>query len=86
MQGIEYYQGGVIIYGLGNFAFNIEGPPETAIANIWLDKEGVHQLEIVPAMVTETGQPRLADPFEGETILRRVYFLTTILNPVEPGN
>jgi poly-gamma-glutamate capsule biosynthesis protein CapA/YwtB (metallophosphatase superfamily) len=86
LQGIEYYQGGVIIYGLGNFAFNIEGPPETAIANIWLDKEGVHQLEIVPAMVTETGQPRLADPFEGETILRRVYFLTTILNPVEPGN
>ena len=86
LQGIEFYQGGVILYGLANFAFNIEGPPETAIANIWLDKEGVHQIELIPAMVTETGQPRLADPFEGETILRQVYFLTTILNPVKLEN
>lgn len=86
LQGIEYYQDGVILYGLGNFAFNIEGPPETAIANIWLDKTGVRQIEIVPALVTETGQPRLADRFEAEAILRRVYFLTTILNPVRPQN
>lgn len=86
LQGIEYYQEGVILYGLGNFAFNIEGPPETAIANIWLDKTGVRQIEIVPALVTETGQPRLADRFEAEAILRRVYFLTTILNPVKPQN
>ena len=86
LQGIEYYQDGVILYGLANFAFNIEGPPETAIANIWLDKEGVRQIEIIPALVTETGQPRLADLFEAEAILRRVYFLTTILNPVKPTN
>lgn len=85
LQGIEYYQDGVILYGLGNFAFNIEGPPETAIANIWLDKNGVRQIEIVPAMVTETGQPRLATFNEAATILQRVYFLTTILNPVKPG-
>lgn len=86
LQGIEFYQQGVILYGLGNFAFNITGPPETAIANIWLDKNGVRQIELIPAMVTETGQPRLALPYEAEAIWQRVYFLTTILNPVRPGD
>ncbi|MBP7997663.1 MAG: CapA family protein [Chloroflexi bacterium] len=84
LQGIEYYQNGVIVYGLANFAFNIDGPPETAIANIWLDAAGVRQIEIIPAMVKETGQPRPALPHEATPILERVYFLTTILNPVKP--
>ena len=80
LQGIQRYSDGVILYGLGNFVFNIEGPPETAIANIWLDRDGVRQIELIPAIVQQYGQPRLADFSEAGPILSRVYYLTTLLN------
>ena len=80
MQGIQFYNGGVIVYGLGNFAFQIEGDPATAILNVWLDENGVRQLELVPAIVQESGQPRPATPEEAAVIREKVYFLTTLLN------
>jgi poly-gamma-glutamate synthesis protein (capsule biosynthesis protein) len=80
LQGIEYYNNGVIVYGLGNFAFEIDGPPETAVLNVWLDKDGVHSLELIPAIIQEGGAPRLAETWEAAPILSRVYFLTRILN------
>jgi poly-gamma-glutamate synthesis protein (capsule biosynthesis protein) len=85
LQGIHSYHDGVIAYGLGNFVFNITGPPETAILNVWLDQNGVRQLELIPAIVQQYGQPRLADFAEAGPILSRVYYLTTILNstPIE---
>lgn len=81
LQGIEYYHGGVIVYGLGNFAFEIDGDPNTAILNVWLDKNGVRELELVPAIIQFGGQPRLAEAWETRPILERVYYLTRILNP-----
>ena len=85
LQGIHSYHDGIIAYGLGNFVFNITGPPETAILNVWLDRNGVRQLELIPAIVQQYGQPRLADFAEAGPILSRVYYLTTILNatPIE---
>ena len=80
LQGIEFYNDGIIVYGLGNFAFEIDGPPETAVLNIWLDQNGVRSLELVPAIIQEGGQPRLAESWEAAPILRQVYFLTRILN------
>ncbi len=80
LQGIEFYNEGVIVYGLGNFAFDIDGPPETAVLNVWLNKNGVHQLELIPAIIQETGQPRPADTEEAAPILERVHFLTMLLN------
>jgi poly-gamma-glutamate synthesis protein (capsule biosynthesis protein) len=80
LQGIEFYKEGVIVYGLGNFAFEIDGDPSTAILNVWLDKDGVHQLELIPAVIQFGGQPRIAEPYEVRPILQRVYFLTQILN------
>jgi poly-gamma-glutamate synthesis protein (capsule biosynthesis protein) len=80
LQGIHSYHDGVIAYGLGNFVFNITGPPETALLNVWLDQNGVRQLELIPAIVQQYGQPRLADFAEAGPILSRVYYLTTILN------
>lgn len=80
LQGIEYYNDGVIVYGLGNFAFEIDGPPETAVLNVWLDQDGVRSLELIPAIIQEGGAPRLAESWEAVPILRRVYFLTRILN------
>lgn len=80
LQGIHRYNDGVIAYGLGNFVFDIDGPPETTILNVWLDRDGVRQLELIPAIIQEHGRPRLAEPWEAGPILSRVYYLTTILN------
>ena len=80
LQGIEFYNEGVIVYGLGNFAFEIDGPPETAVLNVWLDQNGVRSLELVPAIIQKGGAPRLAESWEAAPILRQVYFLTRILN------
>lgn len=84
LQGIHRYNDGVIAYGLGNFLFNIDGPPETAILNVWLDRDGVRQLEVIPAIVQQYGQPRPANFSEAGPILSRVYYLTTILNAANP--
>lgn len=82
LQGIEYYKDGVIVYSLGNFAFQIDGDPDTAVLNVWLDKDGVRSLELIPAVVQESGQPRLATPEEADPIREWVYFLSKFL-PVE---
>ncbi len=76
LQGVAFAPGGTILYGLGNFAFTIDGPPETAIARIWLDHEGVRQVELVPAIVQFGGAPRLATDAEAARILARVHFLS----------
>jgi poly-gamma-glutamate synthesis protein (capsule biosynthesis protein) len=86
LQGIQFYRDGVIVYGLGNFAFQVEGDPATAILNVWLDAGGVRQLELVPDIIQEGGQPRLAEAWEAPAIRRQVYWLTTLLNPVRPGD
>ena len=81
LQGVEFRETGAIVYGLGNFAFTIDGPPQTAILNVWLDREGLRQIEFVPALVGSDGQPRLAQGEEAAAIRRHVYSLTTFPNP-----
>jgi poly-gamma-glutamate capsule biosynthesis protein CapA/YwtB (metallophosphatase superfamily) len=80
LQGIEYYKDGVIIYGTGNFAFEIDGDPQTALFHIWLDEDGVRQVEIQPAIIQFGGQTRLADETESAAIRSQVYYLTNLLN------
>ncbi|MDX1613998.1 MAG: CapA family protein [Candidatus Promineifilaceae bacterium] len=80
LQGVEFRKQGVIAYGLGNFAFEIEGDPASAILRVWLDGRGVRHLELVPAIVQFGGQPRLAESWEAAPIRRQVYFLTRLLN------
>lgn len=80
LQGIEFYNGGVIVYGLGNFAFEIDGDPSTAILNVWLDADGVRELELIPAIIQFGGQPRLVEGWEPFPALERVFYLTRILN------
>jgi poly-gamma-glutamate capsule biosynthesis protein CapA/YwtB (metallophosphatase superfamily) len=79
LQAIEFYNGGVIAYGLGNFAFEIDGNPETAILHAWLDRNGVRQLEIVPALIQFGGQPRLATEWEAAAIRNHIYHQTELL-------
>lgn len=76
LQAIEFYNGGLIAYGLGNFAFNIDGNPNTAILNVWLDADGIRQFEFIPAIVQYGGQPRFAEPEESSEILGKIYQLS----------
>ena len=80
LQGIERYKDGVIIYGTGNFAFDINGPPETAIFHVWLDGNGVREIAVEPAIIQFGGQPRLAASWEAPAILSRLYYLSDLLN------
>jgi len=80
LQGIEFYGEGVIVYGTGNFAFEIDGPPETAVYHIWLDRNGVREIALEPAIIQFGGQPRLAETWEAAAIRRQVYSLTRFLN------
>ena len=80
LQGVQFYNGGVIAYGLGNFAFNIDGPPETAVLQVWIDQNGVRQVQFIPAIVQATGQPRLASEAEALPIWQTLYTLTDRLN------
>ncbi|MFN2105786.1 MAG: CapA family protein [Candidatus Promineifilaceae bacterium] len=79
LQGIEQYKDGVIIYGTGNFAFDIDGPPETAIFHVWLDKNGVREVAVEAAIIQFGGQPRLAASWEAPAILSRLYYLSNQL-------
>lgn len=81
LQGVAFKPQGVIVYGLGNFAFTIDGAPETVILNAWLDRNGVRQIEFVPAVIQVGGQPRLATPEEAAAIRQQIYRLTVPLNP-----
>ena len=80
LQGIEFYRGGVIVYGLGNFVFEIDGPPETAVLYAWLDADGVREIELLPAIVQFGGRPRPAASWEAAPILQRVYQLSRPLS------
>jgi poly-gamma-glutamate synthesis protein (capsule biosynthesis protein) len=80
LQGIEFYNDGVIAYGLGNFAFEIDGDPTTAVLNVWLDRDGVRELEIIPAIIQFGGQTRLASENEAASIKERIYYLSGLLN------
>jgi poly-gamma-glutamate synthesis protein (capsule biosynthesis protein) len=80
LQGIEFYGEGVIAYGLGNFAFEIEGDPSSVILEIMLDAEGVREIDLVPAIIQFGGQPRLATEWEGPAIKQRIYDLSRLLN------
>jgi len=80
LQGVEFYNGGVIAYGLGNFAFEIDGDPTTAVLNVWLDRDGVRELEIIPAIIQFGGQTRLATENEATSIKERIYYLSGLLN------
>ncbi|MFW6068015.1 MAG: CapA family protein [Chloroflexota bacterium] len=80
LQGVEFRGEGVIVYGLGNFAFNITGPAQTAILSIWLGKQGVRQLSFVPAIIQGSGQPVPAAEPDASAIRSQIYTLSRALN------
>ncbi len=73
LQPLEFYRGGVIAYGLGNFAFERAGAPETMILNIWIDRNGVRELEITPVLIQYDGRPILAPTERADQIITLLY-------------
>lgn len=89
LQGIEYYNRGVIFYSLGNFVFDLDGddvrnlgraPAETVVAEITFRGGQVQGLELVP-MVIDTSQfrPVPAAGAAARAVLDRIYRLTDML-------
>ena len=76
LQPVEFYNDGVIVYGLANFAFEDAGPPETIILNVWIDEDGVRSIGIRPIIITPDGRPRLANDAEGLQIIKSFYALS----------
>ncbi len=68
LQGVELYQDGVIAYGLGNFAFEDAGPPESGILRIWLDASGVRAFDLLPVTLDEFGVPHPAQAAQAQVI------------------
>ena len=81
LQGVEFYRDGVIVYGLGNFAFDDGGIRESGLMNIWVNTEGVHSLEFVPLVLPDDGRPIPADPVRAKTIRSNLYALTRTVEP-----
>jgi poly-gamma-glutamate synthesis protein (capsule biosynthesis protein) len=73
VQGLEFYQGGVIAYGLGNLANSDSGTDNSVILNVWLDSNGVRSLEIVPLKLLPDGHPTLASDAQAASI-RHLFF------------
>jgi poly-gamma-glutamate synthesis protein (capsule biosynthesis protein) len=73
LQRVEHYNGGLIAYSLGNFAFDGFTLPEnhSAILTVTLTPAGVGEHNWVPVVV-EGGAPRLATAEEAATILALV--------------
>jgi poly-gamma-glutamate synthesis protein (capsule biosynthesis protein) len=75
IQGIEQYGGKYIFYSLGNFVFDQEFSPETKEGmtlkiNLRKDKTAhIEQIELMPIIIENYGQPRLANAEEKSRIL-----------------
>ena len=72
LQGTQWFQNSLVAYGLGNFAFDIDGNPNSTIMEVWLTPEEILQYQFIPVVVTLGGQPRLASPEESATILQEL--------------
>ena len=73
LQGIEFYNDAVIVYGLGNFTFDDGDVPQTALIDIWIGPDGIRELRLLPLMLTDDGRPRLPTELEANEILAAVY-------------
>lgn len=72
LQGIETYDGGLILYSLGNFMFDQDGEDEneSLVARVTLADDGSRALELVPMRIVG-GIPRMATAEERAATLAR---------------
>jgi len=73
VQGIEFYAGGVIAYGLGNLAHAESGTETSVILHVWLDAHGVRSLEVIPLVLLPDGHPVLASGARAASIRHLIF-------------
>ncbi len=83
LQPIELFRDGVIAYGLGNFAFEDAGPPETGLLNVWIDARGVRELELVPFLLDVDGRPVPPSEEISNAILKSFYSMTMVFKGLD---
>jgi poly-gamma-glutamate synthesis protein (capsule biosynthesis protein) len=89
LQRIEHYGDGVIIFGLGNFVFDVANPgrnnTRSVIAYFELTREGVTGYDFVPALIdVAENRPRPVVDGSGTPILTHILGLTELPPDPEP--
>ncbi|MDD5626739.1 MAG: CapA family protein [Patescibacteria group bacterium] len=72
-QTVEKYKGKYIIYSLGNFVFDQMWSEETRegmVADIYLDRDGVVELNFLPVKIFDYSQPQFVSPSEQNRLLK----------------
>ncbi len=80
LQGLEFYQGSLVAYSLGNFVFPSHRPEtrQTAILTYTRGLDGRSQVRLTPCVIAG-GKPFMAKPKDGKVILARVRRLSAQL-------
>jgi poly-gamma-glutamate capsule biosynthesis protein CapA/YwtB (metallophosphatase superfamily) len=76
VQGAETYRNGLIVYGLGDFVFDIdvvEAAREGAILRVLLGERGVEAADLLAVRIVDDVQPQLMVDGGGRPIVRQVY-------------
>lgn len=79
LQGVQRYQGGIIAYSLGNFAFDMTVDISAAL-RLTVTADGVQGYEWLPIVIGNYGQPRPATPEQATRIHAALERLTAQLN------
>lgn len=77
VQTLEKYKGGYIFYSLGNFVFDQPQSEETKeglVVKIYFAKNGISKISLLPVVMENLAQPRMADKNEADKILQRLNF------------
>lgn len=83
--GIEEYNGGIIVYSLGNFQFKCNIRPELDYSFIFkaeLNKNGVVDYNLIPLMINKDSRPRPANDAEAELVRN---FIKRVSEPLPGG-
>ena len=82
LQGVVRYGGGLIVYSLGNFAFEIDQSRDSAILQATLSRQGVQALDWLPVVLDPNdGRPA---PAQGEARLRILASLDRLSDELHP--
>jgi poly-gamma-glutamate synthesis protein (capsule biosynthesis protein) len=83
VQKVEQYKDGFIIYSLGNLVFDQMWSEETregVIAKCKFEGKFLKKVEFIPTKIENYNQPRVAETFEEEKILKRMGLESPIVN------
>jgi len=77
VQTLEKYKGKYIFYSLGNFVFDQPQSEETKeglAIKVYFAKNGINKISLLPVVMENLAQPRMANKNEVDKILRRLNF------------